>query len=96
MISFTYSISKTNLNSNQNITSQSPSSPQLSFSIDYLSYLSLPKSIFIITPCEITFLLKHKNLPVLSKLMIKETGNPQTNLSMVNFIKILGVNNFLP
>ena len=57
--------------------------------IDYLMY---PQKIFI-RPCEIAFLLKHKNLSTLLKLIKRKWWNPETSLSRIDFINFLSANN---
>ena len=64
---------------------------------DCLSYLPPPKNIFFARPCEVVFLLKHKNLFALLKLMIKEIEELyiQTSLSVTDFIDFLSAGLFL-
>lgn len=57
--------------------------------IDYLMY---PQKTFI-RPCEIAFLLKHKNLSTLLKLIKRKWWNPETSLSRIDFINFLSANN---
>ena len=64
---------------------------------DCLSYLLPPKNIFFTSPCEVVFLLKHKNLFALLKLMIKEIEEIyiQTSLSVTDFIDFLSAGLFV-